>query len=218
MISPWVNEVVQYALVGVQMTLMLAIVSSVASIVGGIILGGMASMSLSMGIIVSVYNQIWRGLPVLVTLFMAFFLIPTVVFPISNTAAAIIGLSLWGSANIAEIVLGALKSIPSAQSSAAIALGFRPMAALWYVVLPQAVRRMLPSAVGIIVALVQATSLASAIGAVDLLESIHRSVARLTIQTGEPHAFPIYAAALVVYFLICFPLTRLSRWLEHRLL
>jgi polar amino acid transport system permease protein len=166
---------------------------------------------------VSIYNQIWRGLPVIVTLFMAFFLLPTLGFDVDFLSAVVVGLSLWGSANIAEIVLGAIRSIPPAQFIAAQALGFRPLPALWYVILPQAARRMLPSLVGILVTLIQATSLSSAVGAVDLLESVHRSVSRLTIETGHSHAFPIYAAVLLIYFLLCFPLTLWSRHLERRL-
>lgn len=213
----WVLEVVQYGLVGIQMTLLLSVCSAVASIVVGVLLGGLASISRAVRYLVSIYSQLWRGLPVLVTLFIIFFLLPSLGISLDFAPTVIIGLSLWGSANIAEIVLGSVQSISAAQMSAAKALGFRPIAALWYVVLPQAARRMLPSAVGILVILIQATSLASAIGAVDLLESVHRSVSRLTIETGESHAFPIYSVVLIVYFLMCFPLTQLSRRLEKRL-
>lgn len=213
----WVLEVVQYGLVGIQMTLLLSVCSAVASIVVGVLLGGLASISRAVRYFVSIYSQLWRGLPVLVTLFIIFFLLPSFEISLGFAPTVIIGLSLWGSANIAEIVLGSVQSISAAQVSAAKALGFRSIAALWYVVLPQAARRMLPSAVGILVVLIQATSLASAIGAVDLLESVHRSVSRLTIETGESHAFPIYSIVLIVYFLMCFPLTQLSRRLEKRL-
>lgn len=213
----WFHEVVQYGVVGIQMTLLLSVCSAVASIAVGVLLGGLASISRVVRLLVSIYSQLWRGLPVLVTLFMIFFLLPSLGVSVGFATAVIVGLSLWGSANIAEIVLGSVQSISVAQMSAAKALGFRPVAALWYVVLPQAARRMLPSAVGILVILIQATSLASAIGAVDLLESVHRSVSRLTIQTGESHAFPIYSMVMMVYFFMCFPLTLLSRWLEKRL-
>lgn len=213
----WILEVIQYGLVGVQMTLLLSVCSAVVSIVLGVLLGGLAAISGAVRLFVSIYSQLWRGLPVLVTLFIIFFLLPSLGISLDFAPTVIIGLSLWGSANIAEIVLGSVRSIPAAQMSAATALGFRPIAALWYVVLPQAARRMLPSAVGILVILIQATSLASAIGAVDLLESVHRSVSRLTIETGESHAFPIYSVVLIVYFFMCFPLTQLSRRLEKRL-
>jgi polar amino acid transport system permease protein len=212
----WLESVIAYGWVGVQTTIFLALCSGVLSLVGGVFLGGAAATFPTLRVLVSIYNQIWRGLPVLVTLFMVFFLLPTLGLDVNFFATVVAGLSLWGSANIAEIVLGAVKSIPPTQFTAAQALGFRPVPALCYVILPQAARRMLPSLVGILVSLIQATSLSSAIGAVDLLESVHRSVSRLTIGTGHSHAFPIYAVVLLIYFLLCFPLTLWSRRLERR--
>jgi len=214
---PWVDSVISYGLVGIQTTLLLAVSSALASLAGGVLLGGLASISPVLRVMVMLYSQLWRGLPVLVTLFMIFFLLPSMGLSVGFLTAVVIGLSLWGSANIAEIVLGAIQSISGAQLTAARALGFRPLAALWYVILPQAARRMLPSLVGILVTLIQATSLSSAIGAVDLLESVHRSVSRLTLETGSSHAFPIYSAVLLIYFLLCFPLTLWARRLERRL-
>jgi len=87
-----------------------------------------------------------------------------------------------------------------------------------YVIMPQAIRRMIPSIVGIVTTLVQATALASAIGVLELTESASRSIERVRDTTGDSHALLIMGIALVIYFLICFPLTQLSRRLEARLI
>jgi polar amino acid transport system permease protein len=214
--TSWISDVVSYSLVGLTATLWLSVAGTVLSVGIGVLLGIAASILPVARSLLAIYSQIWRGLPVLVTLFMMFFLLPQIGIAVSFNVAAIAGLALWGSANIAEIVLGAIQTIPAAQLMAARALAFGHVAAIWYVILPQAVRRMLPSTVGILVSLIQATSLASAIGVVDLLEASHRSIARLTLETGYSHAFPIYAAVLAVYFVICYPLSLVSRRLERR--
>lgn len=216
MMPEWSIQVIDYAIVGIKVTLGLFFWSGVLSLLLGILLGALASISSAMAFVVAVYNQVWRGIPVLVTLFALFFLLPVLGLTPSSFVTVVIGLSLWGSANIAEIVLGSIRSVPASQMNAAVALGFKPVAALRYVVVPQAVRRILPSAVGVLVILVQATSLASAIGGLDLLESVNRSIERLAAETGESHALVIYAAILAVYFMICAPLTYASRWLERR--
>jgi polar amino acid transport system permease protein len=159
----------------------------------------------------------YRGLPVLVTLFLVFFVLPSFHVNVSLTVSALIGLSLWGSANIAEILRGGIQSVPRAQTLAAAALGFPRWQVLCWVILPQAIRQALPSTVGILVSLIQATALASAFGAVELLESISRSTQRLLLTTGNSHAFSLYGVVLVVYFSMCYPLTSLSRGLERRL-
>jgi polar amino acid transport system permease protein len=85
------------------------------------------------------------------------------------------------------------------------------------VILPQALRRLLPPFVSLLVNIIQNTTIAQVIGAAELLEAGERSVERLTFTTLEPHALEIYGAVAVVFFLISFPLTRLAAFLEKRL-
>ena len=90
-------------------------------------------------------------------------------------------------------------------------------------ILPQALRRLLPPFVSLLVNIIQNTTIAQIIGAAELLEAGERSVERLTftsIATGqfESHALEIYGAVAVVFFLISFPLTRLAAYLERRLI
>ena len=114
-----------------------------------------------------------------------------------------------------------MQSIPKEQHEAASALGFGWIGRHAYVILPQALRRLLPPLVGLLVNIIQNSTIAQVIGAPELLESAERQVERLAapppIGTGEIEAIPIYATVMVIFFLISFPLTRLSAYLEKRL-
>ena len=169
------------------------------------------------------YIEIFRGLPILVTVFIVYFglgeLSPKLEF--DALTAASIALTLCGSAQLAETTRGAVQSIPREQHEAASALGFGWVGRHVNVVLPQALRRLLPPAVGLLANIIQNTVLAQVIGGLEVLEAGERSVERLTavppIGLGEIHAFEIYGAVMVIFFLLSFPLTRLAAYLEKRL-
>lgn len=167
---------------------------------------------------IRLYIEVWRGLPILVTTFIIFFALPSVSGQLrfDPLTAAAIGLILWGSAQVAETTRGAVESIPREQHEAAAALGFGWVGRHAFVILPQAHRRLLPPTVGLLVNIIQNTTIAQVIGAPELLETAERQVERLTFE-GEQHAIEIYGAAMVVFFLISFPLTRLAAYLERRL-
>jgi polar amino acid transport system permease protein len=136
--------------------------------------------------------------------------------------SAAIGLSLWGSAQVAEATRGAVQSIPREQHEAASALGFGWVGRHAFVILPQALRRLLPPGVSLLVNILQNTTLAGVLGAAELLETAERSVERLGAPQpngllGKPHALEIYGAVMVTFFVISFPLTRLAARLERRL-
>jgi polar amino acid transport system permease protein len=159
---------------------------------------------------------LFRGLPVLVTLFIVFFVSPSLGLDLASTPAAIAALSLWGSANVMEVVRGAVRSIPTAQFEAATALGFKWAAVMRLVVLPQASRRMIPPVVNLIVDLIQATTLASLIGVVEVLQRSRQAVEYYQLSAGDGHAAPIFAGVLLFFFVICYPLTVLARRMERR--
>jgi polar amino acid transport system permease protein len=214
----WAGPVASYLAEGLRTTALLAAVSIVASTVAGVVVGtllttpGRLVRTLLRG-----YVEIWRGLPIIVILFFIFFVLPIIGLRVDAFVAAAAGLSLWGSANAAEIVRGAVRSLPRGQVDAATALGFAWVGMMRHVILPQAARRALPPFVGLVVNLIQQTSLAAVIGLLDILESAQRSIERLTLSTGDTHAVPILGAVLGVFFLVCLPLTTLSRYLERRL-
>lgn len=216
--APWVFPVASYLTSGLRTTALLAVVAIVVSIAVGILLGAVLTLpGRVMHAVVRAYVEIWRGLPIIIILFFIFFVLPIIGIRVDTFVAAAIGLSLWGSANIAEVIRAAVQSVPRSQAEAAAALGFSWPAQMRYIILPQATRRALPPLIGLVVNLTQQTSLAAVIGLLDILEASQRSIERLTLAGGGSHAVPILAAVLLVFFIICLPLTMLSLWFERRL-
>ena len=221
----WVEPAVRYmAEEGLKGTLRIAGVSLVGSAVIGILLGTALTIRFwPTRTLIRLYIEVWRGLPILVTIFIIFFALPAISAQLEFDpfTAAAIGLTLWGSAQVAEATRGAVESIPREQHEAAAALGFGWVGRHAFVILPQALRRLLPPLVSLLVNIIQNTTIAQVIGAAELLETGERSVERLTapppIGLAEVHAFEIYAAVMAVFFAISFPLTRLAAYLERRL-
>ena len=222
----WVREVADYMFTeGLPGTLQIAAIALAGSTLIGITLGTLLTIKfLPLRGLIRAYIEIWRGLPILVTIFIIFFALPAVSVQLRFEAltAAAIGLTLWGSAQVAEATRGAVESIPREQHEAAAALGFGWVGRHAFVILPQALRRLLPPIVSLLVNIIQNTTIAQVIGATELLESGERQVERLTapppIGLGEIHSFEIYGAVMVVFFMISFPLTRLAAYLERRLI
>ena len=221
----WVGPVSHYMFhEGLKGTLRIASASLVASAVIGIVLGTLMTIRfLPLQALIRLYVEVWRGLPIIVTIFMIFFLVPKLGprFEFNPFTSASIGLSLWGSAQVAEATRGAVQSIPREQHEAAAALGFGWVGRHVSVVLPQAMRRLVPPLVSLLVGILQNSTLAQVLGANELLESGERSVERLTAPPpagiGEIHALEIYGAVGVVFFIACLPLTRVAAFLERRL-
>lgn len=215
---PWVGPVAGYLAEGLRETALLALVSIAASLLAGTLLGAVLTLpSRPVRAVARAYVEIWRGLPIIIILYFIFFVLPIIGVLVNTFIAAAIGLSLWGSANMAEVVRGAVQSVPRGQAEAAAALGFSWTGRMRHVLLPQAARRALPPLIGLVVNLTQQTSLAAVIGLLDILEASQRSIERLTLSGGSSHAVPILGAVLAVFFVICLPLTMLSRWYERRL-
>jgi polar amino acid transport system permease protein len=210
--------------VGLRTTLRIAAVSVVASALIGIVLGTLLTIRfLPLRGAIRLYIEVWRGLPIIITIFIVFFVFPEFSdkLEFDPIPAAIVALTLWGSAQVAEATRGAVQSIPREQHEAASALGFGWVGRHAFVILPQAFRRLLPPLVTLLVGIIQNTTLAQVIGAPELLDVGKRQVERITAPPpagiGEIHAIEIYGAIAVVFFLISFPLTRLAAYLERRL-
>jgi His/Glu/Gln/Arg/opine family amino acid ABC transporter permease subunit len=233
----WAEPVADYMLhTGLKNTLIIAVFAVVLSVAAGVLLGTLLTIEfVPLQAVIRSYIEIWRGLPIIVTIFILFFGMPALAdqlgaewLRLSEIKAAILGLSLWGSAQIAEATRGAVQSIPREQHEAANALGFGWVGAHRYVILPQALRRLLPPLVSLAVNVIQNSTLAQILGVPEVLETAERSTERLSFPTVDPvtleiegggdnHAFEIYAAVLVFFFVISFPLTRLAAFLERRL-
>jgi polar amino acid transport system permease protein len=215
----WIGPVASAIFQALETTLWMSLLSVTGSVVLGYILGTLQTIPNKWLVLpIRAYVEFWRALPTVVTLFFIFFLLPTVGMGLPAFTVAVIGLILWGSANVAEVVRGAVQSVPTGQTQAAKALGFGWVRRMAYVIAPQATKRTLPPLVALIVIIIQSTTLASVIGTVEVLETAQRSIERLTFATGDLIAIPILGAVLILFFVICFPITLLGRWLERKLI
>lgn len=200
---------------GLVSTITLSISCLVLSVAAGVVIGLLRTTknAISAGF-AKIYIDLFRGLPIIVTLFMTFFLLPELNIKLNPYFSAMVGLSVWCSANIAEAVRGAIQSIPPTQTEASLSLGLKPLQTMRYVILPQAIRRMLPSIISLLANLVHATSLSVLIGNMELLKTAQLIIERVEIMEGIPVAFLFYTVILFMYFIICYPLSILSKRME----
>jgi polar amino acid transport system permease protein len=222
----WVEPVARYILYeGLPGTLRVSAAAVLGSALIGIVFGTLMTIRfLPLQALIRLYVEVFRGLPILVTVFIVYFGLPSVSPQLqfeSPLTAASIALVLWGSAQVAETTRGAVQSIPREQHEAASALGFGWVRRHSSVIMPQALRRLLPPFVSLLVNIIQNSTLAQVIGGLELLEAAERQNERLTaippIGLGEIHAAEIFGAVAILFFLISFPLTRLAAMLEKRL-
>ena len=222
----WVRPVADYMFTeGLVGTLKIAAIALTGSVLIGVTLGTLMTIKfLPLQALIRLYIEIWRGLPILVTLFIIYFALPAITLELEfdQLTAGAICLTLWGSAQVAEATRGAVQSIPREQHEAASALGFGWIGRHAFVILPQALRRLLPPMVSLLVNIIQNTTIVQVIGGLELLESAERQNERLAapppIGLGEIHSFELFGAVMVIFFILSFPLTRLAAYLEKRLI
>ncbi len=161
----WVGPVADYmAHEGLKNTAWIAVFAVLGSTVVGILLGTLMTIRfLPSRALIRLYIEVFRGLPILVTIFLVYYALPTT--PVIHhrfgaITGASIGLALWGSAQVAEATRGAVQSIPREQHEAAAALGFGWIGRHRSVILPQAMRRLLPPLVSLLANVIQNTTLA----------------------------------------------------------
>lgn len=228
MIPDWFRPIAEYILrEGLPVTLKLAGVAVTASLIVGLLLGTLMTMNLRpVRGFIRLYIEVWRGLPILVTVLFIYWIATADVggsrIELSAFMSAAVGLSLWGSAQVAEATRGAVQSIPREQHEAAAALGFGWVGRHAYVIVPQALRRLLPPMVGLLVNIIQNTTIAYVIGVAETLETANRQFENVSSGVtgiyGPEHAvFAIFGFVMLIFFLISFPLTLLARYLERRL-
>lgn len=203
---------------GLRATLQLAAVTLIASTIIGVVLGTLATLpSRPVRIAVALYVETFRDLPLIVTIFTIFFGAPFLGVPLEPFPAVALGLSLWGGANGAEIVRGGISAVPDGQTEAGRAIGLKRWQIYWLILLPQALRNVLPAFTGLLALIVQSTSLGALVGVTEFLKAGGLVIERSTVMVGINPAFEIYGFVLLIYFTICSLLTLLSRRLERRL-
>jgi His/Glu/Gln/Arg/opine family amino acid ABC transporter permease subunit len=156
------------------------------------------------------YIEIFRGTPALVQLFVIYFGLPDIGFEPSPFQAAIVGLGLNGAAYLSEVYRAGIESIHRGQMEAALSLGMTPARALQYIVLPQAIRTMLPPITNFAIVLLKDTAIVFAVGVVEVM-ALARNLVTETLQSAA-----VYLIAGALYLCVTIPMARLALRLERQ--
>jgi glutamate transport system permease protein len=198
---------------GLLATLQAALVAMVLSMAAGALLAvGRLSRRPWLRVPVGAWVELFRGLPLLLLILFVYLGLPALGVDVPTFWALVIGLTLYNSAVIGEIFRAGILSLPRGQTEAAYAIGLRRGQTLRIVLIPQAVRRMLPALVSQLVTLLKDTSLGFVIGYTELLRNGRTAVEFL----GGRYSIPIYTAIAVAYIAVNGLLSLLARWLDSR--
>jgi len=203
---------------GLMLTLVIAIVGITASLPLGILLalGRRSDMPLVRAICV-VFIEFWRGVPLITVLFMASVMLPLFLpegVNFDKLLRALIGIMLFSAAYMAEVVRGGLQAIPKGQYEAAAALGLGYWKMMGLIILPQALKMVIPGIVNTFIGLFKDTTLVLIIGLFDFLGIVQ---AAATDPKWLGYAVEGYVFAAVVYWIFCFGMSRYSMRLERKL-
>lgn len=194
-------------------TLRLAIPAIALGFVLGIFIGlGRLARSTPVRLLASVYVEFFRGVPLVMVIFWFWFIIPQLLqLPIPEYGVALVAFVIFEAAYFGEIIRAGVQSVSRGQVEAATALGLKGRQTMLFVVLPQAVRNMLPSLVTQMIVLFKDTSLASIIGYVDLTKAAQ------IVNNREIRPFELYLFIAVVYWVCTYSMSRMASHLERRM-
>lgn len=202
---------------GLGVALQISLISVGFSIPLGILMGlCMTSQNRISRFLLRFYLEFIRIMPQLVLLFLVFFGTTRAWgWNISGELSAVIVFTLWGTAEMGDLVRGALQSIPKHQYESAYALGMTTVQTFVSIIFPQAVRRLIPLAINLITRMIKTTSLIVMIGVVEVLK-VAQQIIEANRMNSPNAAFIVYLFVFVLYFLACFPISLLARYLEKR--
>jgi general L-amino acid transport system permease protein len=205
---------------GLLITLVVSVTGIVTSMPVGIALAlGRRSTIPLIRVFSVTFIELWRGVPLITVLFFATYMLPLFVpagFTIDGLVRVLIGVALFSGAYIAEVIRGGLQAIPRGQSEAASALGLSWWKTTALIVMPQALRHVIPGLVNSFIGLFKDTSLVSIVALFDLLGQLRASFADPVWATPTT-LFTGFAFTGLIYFTFCFAMSRYSQFVEHRL-
>ncbi|MBQ7429528.1 MAG: amino acid ABC transporter permease [Butyrivibrio sp.] len=202
---------------GLWVAVRISLISVVLSIGLGLVVGALMTMQNKIiKAVMRVYLEIVRIMPQMVLLFIVYFG-TTRVFGINIEAevSAIIVFTFWGTAEMGDLVRGALISIPKHQYESSEALGLSKLQTYRYVILPQTLRRLIPLSINLITRMIKTTSLVMMIGIVEVLK-VTQQIIEANRRTSPDAAFGMFATVFMMYFIVCWPISLLSKHLEKR--
>ena len=197
----------QRLLLGLLVTLRVALVAVVISIVLGIIIGVIrTSKNKLVQIPFRLYLELFRIIPILVWLFAIYYIIPANFdINLSSEVVALIVFSLWGTAEMSDIVRGAIISLPRHQMESSKALGLNAVQMYRFVLIPQATKRSIPPMINLITRMIKTTALLTMIGVVEVIK-VGQQIIEVNNMQYPSASFWIYGIIFFLYFCICFPL------------
>ena len=210
---------------GLGVALKISAVSVIISLPLGILLGVLMTtrnpiikpdLPLKKEAVLRLYLEFVRILPQMVLLFLVYFGTTRAFgWNLSGETASIIVFVLWGTAEMSDLVRGALIAIPKHQYESAEALGMSRAQTYWYIIIPQTVRRLIPLSINLITRMIKTTSLVLMIGVVEVIKVAQQIIE--ANRTASPNAaFGIYLTVFVLYFFVCWPISLLASYLEKK--
>lgn len=202
---------------GLWVTLRIALIAMVLSIILGFVLGMIMNIKNKViQAICRIYLEIVRIMPQLVLLFLVYFgAAKHLNMNLSGEGAALIVFVFWGTAEMGDLVRGALIAIPKHQYESGYGLGLNKLQVYVYIILPQTVKRLLPSAMNLLTRMIKTTSLVVLIGVVEVVK-VGKQIIDASRYTNPTAALWVYGVIFIMYFCICFPFSRLSTVLEKK--
>ncbi|MBU0970415.1 MAG: amino acid ABC transporter permease [Proteobacteria bacterium] len=205
-------EIYPFFLKGLWMTSKIAFISLLTCTLLGFVLGIFRSgNNRILKFIIGIYVSFVRGTPFVVQIFIIFFILPEWGIQLEAFPAALLAMCIMGSAFICEIVAGGINAIPKGQWEAATSSGLSLIQQLRLVIVPQAMRVILPPLVGQYVLLIKDTSVVSVIGVMELTRVGWVTVVRI------PEGLMVFSLVGILYFSISYPLILLSNYLERKM-
>lgn len=202
---------------GLWIAVRISLISVLISILLGLVIGTlMTSKNKFLKVFFRIYLEIVRILPQMVLLFIVYFG-TTRVFGWNMDAemSAIIVFSFWGTAEMGDLVRGSLISIPKIQFESAQALGLSTFQVYFYIIIPQTIRRLIPLSINLITRMIKTTSLVMMIGIVEVLK-VAQQIIEANRRVSPNAAFGVFGTVFLLYFIICWPISRLATTLEKR--
>lgn len=202
---------------GLWVSVAISLVSVAISIVLGLVVGVlMTSQNKILKLILRVYLEIVRIMPQMVLLFIVYFGTTRVFgWNFCPESSAIFVFCFWGIAEMGDLVRGSLKSIPKIQYESAAALGLSKVQTYFYIIIPQTIRRLIPLSINLVTRMIKTTSLVMMIGIVEVLK-VAQQIIEANRNTSPNAAFGIFAVVFLLYFIVCWPISRLATYLEKR--
>ncbi len=202
---------------GLWVAMQISLVSIVISIPLGILVGALMTVkNRVVRFIFKIYLEIIRIMPQLVLLFLVYFGTTRAMgINLSGEVASVIVFVLWGTAEMGDLVRGALISIPKHQYESSEALGLSKKQTYMYIIIPQTLRRLLPLSINLITRMIKTTSLVLMIGVVEMLK-VAQQIIEANRMVSPNAAFGVFLVVFVLYFLACWPISMLAKYLERK--